>query len=200
MFACVCFADCTWPVGRSSANGHLLGETLRSDSEAKRRNRLAEGFGLLKGRRIASASACVRASLCFHIKCCGIIHFYSALHERRVFLISAYCGEMCVLGFPMIWSNLLKVDVISDTLDAISVRSFKKRYNNLLHLYVVYLAAVLQQLAGLVFNLCKCSRTAGSKNEEKTSPAFSIPPCLISLYKAEGEHKVGWYCVIMYRW
>lgn len=53
---------------------------------------------------------------------------------------------MCVLGFPMIWSNLLKVDVISDTLDAISVRSFKKRYNdNLLHSYV------LKQLVGLVF-------------------------------------------------
>lgn len=169
MFACVCFADCTWPVGRSSANGHLLGETLRSDNKAKRQNRLAKGFGLLKRRRIASASAYVRASLCFHIKCCGIIHFYSALHERRVFLISAYCGEMCILGFPMIWSNLLKVD----TLDAISVRSFKKRYNdNLLHLYVAYVAAVLQQLAGLVFNLCKCSRTAGSRNEEKNVPCF----------------------------
>lgn len=41
---------------RSSVNGHLLKET-------KQKNGLTEGFSLLKGRRIAFASACVRVAL-----------------------------------------------------------------------------------------------------------------------------------------
>lgn len=99
---------------------------------------------------------------------------------------------MCILSFPMIWSNLLKVDMLSNTLDAIPVHLKKKKGTTSTCYICTYVAAVLQQLAGLVFStFVNVLKEQDAKTEKNRPLLFPIPPCLISLYKAEGEHKVG---------
>lgn len=89
MSVCVFFADRTRLVRHSTANTgkHLQEETIsKPDRQKEVSRRPDESLSL----------ACV--PLCFHVRYCDV-HFYSALHEQRVFL--NICGKMCVLSFQV---------------------------------------------------------------------------------------------------